>query len=390
MKKKFWIIWMILSFVLALVGVELWVFNSAKPVASAPAILIDHTAVDAAQIPQTWLDVARELDTFFAHKSVGNNILDGMADLQSQNPTRYTIDIAVTGADWFAGNSGIAHQSLGTNGLPETKFDGFDTFVRGGYHAADVAMMKFCPGDTLPFGTMPAAEIWAQYRNMMVALEQAYPDVVFVWWTMPIAIGSDDRGNDEKEIFNGLMRDYCDVNSCVLFDIADIESHDPDGNPVVSPAGYEAMWSGYASDGAHLNEVGRQRVAASFWWLFARIAGWDFVPNSEPDFGLEVSPSSAIGNWNGTAVFQVTINSTGGFSQTIQLDTSELPTNAIPSWHTNPISPSETTTLTIGVDNSIPCADYAFTISGDGGTVTREVSATLLVREPTFLPLILK
>ncbi|MCA9924122.1 MAG: SGNH/GDSL hydrolase family protein [Anaerolineales bacterium] len=387
MKNRYWMLSLVIGWAVAVVAAGVWWMSTAM---AAPAILVDHDAVDAAQIPQTWLDAARELDTFFAHKSVGNNILDGMADLQTQNPTRYTLDVAVAGADWFAGNSGILHQSLGTNGLPETKIDGFDTFIRGGYHAADVAMMKFCPGDTLPFGTMPAAEIWTRYRDMMAALEQAHPDVVFVWWTMPIAIGSDDRGNDEKEIFNGLMRDYCDANGCVLFDIADIESHDPNGNPVVSPAGYEAMWAGYASDGAHLNEVGRQRVAAAFWWLLARTAGWgdEPPPPPDPDFSLGITPQAADVLWHNTAVFQLSVQATGGFAEPVALSLSGLPAETAVSWQTNPALPGQTTTLTIGVDSSVPCADYAFTVLGSGGAITDSVTATLRVRQPLFLPLV--
>ncbi|MCP4427787.1 MAG: hypothetical protein GY803_25160, partial [Chloroflexi bacterium] len=227
--KKYWIVSCVLVAAIAVATAVLQVMSITRAAAApgatnAAAILVDHNTVDAAQIPQEWLDAARELDTFFAHKSVGNNILDGMADLQGQNPTRYAIDIVVEGPDWFAANSGISHQSLGTNGQPQTKIDGFDAFIRGGYHAADAAMMKFCPGDTLPFGIVPAADIWVSYRDMLAALESAYPGTTIVWWTMPIATAADDRGNDEKEIFNGLMRDYCDVNICVLFDIADIES----------------------------------------------------------------------------------------------------------------------------------------------------------------------
>ncbi len=237
-------------------------------------LVIDHTTVDVAQISQAGLDGARQLDIFFAHRSVGGNILDGLADWQAQDPLRYTLPITTADPSWYAGNNGLLHQLLGVNGEPYSKIEGFDTFVRAGYWQAEVAMMKFCPSDTLPFGVVPAADIWAAYRQMMTALEQTYPNVTFVWWTMPLATAADDRGNNEKEIFNEMARTYCAAQGCVLFDIADIESHDPQGNPVVSAAGYEAMWNGYAYDGAHLNEVGRQRVAAAFWWLLARLASW--------------------------------------------------------------------------------------------------------------------
>jgi len=255
--------------------------HTPTPTPSPPAdleqvITIDHNSVNADAIPHHWLAQAQLLDIYFAHKSVGNNILDGMADLQAQDPGRYTIAVYSGGADWFVGNDGILHRSVGSNRYPQTKIDGFNSDIRsGGFHVADAAMMKFCPGDTPPFATMSAADTWVAYRDMMAGLEQDYPDVSFIWWTMPLATAADNRGNDEKAVFNALVRDYCASNGCPLFDIAVIESYDPDGNPIVSSTGHEAMWEGYSSDGAHLNETGRQRVASAIWWLLARIAGWD-------------------------------------------------------------------------------------------------------------------
>ncbi|MCP4423660.1 MAG: hypothetical protein GY803_04125, partial [Chloroflexi bacterium] len=201
-----------------------------------------------------------------------------------------------------------------------------------------------------------------------------------VWWTMPIATAADDRGNDEKEIFNGLMRDYCDVNICVLFDIADIESHDPDGNPVVSPAGYEAMWGDYASDGAHLNETGRQRVAAAFWHLFARIAGWD--PESpEPSFTLGITPELVEVEQGRTAVYTISVQSVGGFSQSVQLSATGLPTDTAVSWSANPLPPDQSATISATVSDTASVGDYLFAVIGSANMLAKTVTATLNVLE---------
>jgi hypothetical protein len=354
------------------------------------AILVNHTMVDPAQIPQIWLDAAREQDTFFAHRSVGNNILEGLADWQSQNPGRYTIDMALAEPEWFIANGGILHQLLGTNTEPQTKIDGFNMFIRGGYHTADAAMMKFCPSDVIPFGTMPAVNIWLRYRDMMAALEQDYPHTLFVWWTMPLSTASDDRGNDEKEIFNELMRSYCDTDGCVLFDIADIESHDPDDNSVVSPAGYEAMWDGYSDDGGHLNMTGRLRVAAAYWWLLARTAGWDPDLPTEPGFALGITPETADVVWGGTAVYTISAQSIGGFSQPIQVDVTGLPSEAVIAWGMNPLPPDQTTTLTIGVNETVAAGDYLFYVTGMADSITEMAAANLGVRRPLFLPLVMR
>lgn len=355
---------------------------------AADGFVIDHTRVDAAQIPQTWLDQARDLDIFFAHKSVGNNILDGMADLQAMNPTRYTMATAVSGASWFTNNSGILHQSLGTNGEPYTKIDGFDAFIRGGYGVADAAMMKFCPGDTLPFGVVPAADIWAAYRDTMTALAADYPDAAIVWWTMPISTAADNRGNDEKTIFNTAVRSHCAANDCILFDIADIESHDPAGTAVFSSTGDEALWAGYASDGAHLNEVGRQRVAQAFWWLFARLAGWPGV--TTPTFALSVAPTEAIVMPGLGTHFMVTVTAANGFNEPVTLTVGGLPPHSDAGWSVNPVTPPMTSTLSIALSTDTPCIDYTLHLTGTAATAVDAVPALLRVRLFTFLPIIEK
>jgi hypothetical protein len=66
----------------------------------------------------------------------------------------------------------------------------------------------------------------------------------------------------------------------VLFDIADIESHNAAGVKRVDGNGRELMWDEWTSDGGHLSAAGSQRVASALWWLMARIAGWS--PTADP------------------------------------------------------------------------------------------------------------
>ena len=368
-----------------------WLHDVAAETETA-VILINHQSVDIDQIPLTWLNSAREQDIFFTHKSVGSNILDGMLDLQSVDAARYSINIVSTSASWFDTNSGIIHQQPGTNTDPLSKIAGFDALIRGSYHVADMAMMKLCPGDPIPFGTTPAATIWANYRDTMTALEVAYPDVTFVWWTFPLSTAADDRGNDEKGIFNALMRDYCDTHGCVLFDIADIQSHDPDGNPVTSSAGHEAMWNGYSYDGAHLNETGRQRIAGAFWWLFARIAGWEGVPapSTDPDFFIELEPDVINVIWDRTAVFSVSIQGVGGYSDPVQLEMQNYTGGTAVYWGATTLNPGESTIITTSITQGMACKPYPFDIIGTSGAVSKTVTATLYVRQPHFIPLVVK
>jgi hypothetical protein len=94
------------------------------------------------------------------------------------------------------------------------------------------------------------------------------------------------------------MREYAINNNKILFDVADIEAHDPDGNPCYDDRdGVEfcgsngcenepddgqylpAICQDYTteSNGGHLGSVsaGKIRIAKAFWVLMARIAGYD-------------------------------------------------------------------------------------------------------------------
>ena len=104
----------------------------------------------------------------------------------------------------------------------------------------------------------------------LLQLEAAYPDKTIIWWTIPLTSG----GNPGADRFNELVRQYAREHGKVLFDIADIEAHDPDGNYLTNPAGDEILFAGYTEDGGHLNWPGRIRVAQAFWVLLARLNGW--------------------------------------------------------------------------------------------------------------------
>jgi hypothetical protein len=94
------------------------------------------------------------------------------------------------------------------------------------------------------------------------------------------------------------MREYVRANNKYLLDVADIESHDPWGNPCFDNRDGVAYSAGGASenypndgvnlpalcqhytreaDGGHLGnpDVGKIRLAKAFWILMARVAGWN-------------------------------------------------------------------------------------------------------------------
>jgi hypothetical protein len=102
------------------------------------------------------------------------------------------------------------------------------------------------------------------------------------------------------------------------------------------------------------------------------------TPTPAPDFSLSISPSTVtLHRSGGTATYTVTITRTGGFSSTVQLSVSGLPSGTTGSFNPNPATTSST--LTLNVSSSTAKGSYTFTVSGTGGTpaLTRTATATL-------------
>jgi hypothetical protein len=72
--------------------------------------------------------------------------------------------------------------------------------------------------------------------------------------------------------FNQQLRAYAKTNNKPLYDIAAIES---DGGSCMVE-GYEGMCLKYNDGGGgHPNKDGSIRLAKGFWWLMARLSGWN-------------------------------------------------------------------------------------------------------------------
>ncbi|HEQ72333.1 MAG TPA: SGNH/GDSL hydrolase family protein [Spirochaetia bacterium] len=226
---------------------------------SSDDMVINHGDVDIASESDARIAAGAALTVYLEHASVGGNIWAGLEDLEAGN-ARYD-------------NGNILFYNRGNPGAKNK----FDDFYRRVTLAADpnyrnpadydVMMTKLCYIDNNYDGFASVTEMYTYYRDMMNSLESAYPDTVFVWWTIPIM----EDGNAARDQYNTLIREYCVQNDKYLFDIADIECHDPDGNHLTN-GGLETMDGSYSDDGGHLNATGRSRVASAFWALLVRIA----------------------------------------------------------------------------------------------------------------------
>jgi len=242
--------------------------------ASADGIVIDRSCVDETDrsIPQEFLDKARRLDLIFGHQSVGGNVLDGLSALAEKDGKRYAVErVEDPAAEWFDDHEGWGDFFAGENENPASKCEAFRSKMVDdglGKHVA-VASVKLCWIDFA--GKKGEAEkIFAGYRDTMEILEKAFPKVKFIWWTAPLKT----EDNPTRAAYNRLVRDHCRAKGKILFDIADIESRTAAAPEPKSPV----LLAEYAEDEGHLNETGRLRAARAWWWLMARLAGWDGKP----------------------------------------------------------------------------------------------------------------
>jgi len=241
----------------------------------------------------------------FTHASVGGNMIEGMKSLHSYNPSRYKLAVASTGFD--SNNNCAVFPSSPTlpgtvvecdRGNPgwEQKYTIFENSVcNAGWHdnAVDVCMDKLCFIDNSADANT--------YISKMSALESRFPNTRFVYTTIPITTSTDNE-NIQRNQYNQAVRAYCSANGRLLFDIADMESHDPNGTEsTFSAAGSncQSMYSGYSDDGGHLNQSGQQHIAMGWYAVAASIAsnGTANIPNTGP---ITTSSPAAASSSTGT------------------------------------------------------------------------------------------
>jgi hypothetical protein len=271
-------------------------------------MIINHENIDITQIPDVWLDAAKQIMFHYGHTSHGGQILEGLYYVETYMDSKY--DFTQWGLwDW---NDHLTDGELpsDTNILniydgnydpypdpvygpddyiePGDYWDGSDGIARTTTTAAsgnfDYSMWSWCgQADT------DDSDWINSYLVQMSAFETEFPDMRFILMT------GHNVGAPGTSLLarNQQMRDYALANDMVLFDFADIETHDPDGNfydPTTwdYPEG-DCPWCGtwcdthasYCADlpsCAHVDsEDGGlfcKMKAQAFWWMMARLAGW--------------------------------------------------------------------------------------------------------------------
>jgi len=257
------------------------------------AVLAGTTLVSSALLEPQPVDVAlradlRQIGTqriFFAHQSVGSNVLDGLRQLAGAADVVIRIEPS-------SDAGGVAPQSLGhvyiaQNGKPLLKLGDFRRALESKPNAVDIALLKFCYLDFSP--DADAKAIFERYRQTIGELQKINPRTTFVHVTVPLTVPQTGvkglvkrllgiapygvRENARREEYNALLRSTY-AGREPLFDLARVEATAPDGRTsTVEWQGYvvPALTPAYTDDNGHLNAIGRVRAARELVGVLAAV-----------------------------------------------------------------------------------------------------------------------
>lgn len=100
---------------------------------------------------------------------------------------------------------------------------------------------------------------------------------------------------------------------------------------------------------------------------------------SSPNFSISASPSSQTVSPGSSTNYSISVSVSGGFTGSVGLGASGLPSGAGVTFSPTSISGSGSSTMTVSTSSTTPAGTYSVTITGTSGNLTHATTVTLVV-----------
>ncbi|MBY9001628.1 MAG: hypothetical protein KGD64_11970, partial [Candidatus Heimdallarchaeota archaeon] len=200
-------------------------FSSVQGYNLTEPVVADHTVANLVRLDEVpdsaIIEAKNTLHIAYQHTSHGSQIIDGMNALPAfKESNGGTVDLYNYNSTFLQDGAMSSVPDVGYPGWDDATRDYLDTPANS---ECNVIMWSWCGQAS----SQTEQSMIDHYLTPMSQLKIEYPNVMFVYMTGHTD-GTGLEGN--LHLRNEQIRNHCIANNSILFDFADIESYDPDGN----------------------------------------------------------------------------------------------------------------------------------------------------------------